>query len=561
MTQSSGPVGQNAGSAQAASSGFPADPQATATDRQESAATGESLNEQWARVRGRLRQEVGEAAFRSWLKPLTLSAQRGQTVRMAVPTRFMRDWVSSNYADRLRALWASENAQITAVEIVVQAPERGGRGQAVGANQPDPARAQDTQGRDTQSRDTQSGDTDGQETDGPDAHGQHAQGAHAAGANGHAAPAEPRDPAQMRDASSVRDSGDAGLYESREGGFGDISAPLDPRFTFENFVVGKPNELAYAAARRVGDANVVPFNPLFLYGGVGLGKTHLMHAIAWHIHNRQPHKKIIYLSAEKFMYQFVRALRTKNTMAFKEQFRSVDVLMIDDVQFIGGREATQEEFFHTFNALVDQNRQVVISADKSPSDLEGVEERMRSRLGWGLVADIHPTTYELRLSILQAKADQMGVAIPTKVMEFLAHKITSSVRELEGALNRIVAHATLVGRQITLETCQEVLHDILRASDRRVTIDEIQKKVAEHYNVRISDMASARRARAVARPRQVAMYLAKTLTARSLPEIGRKFGGRDHTTVMHAVKKVEELRGADAAFAEDVDLLKRMLQG
>jgi chromosomal replication initiator protein len=248
-------------------------------------------------------------------------------------------------------------------------------------------------------------------------------------------------------------------------------------------------------------------------------------------------------------------------MAFKEQFRSVDALMIDDVQFIGGREATQEEFFHTFNALVDQNRQVVISADKSPSDLEGVEERMRSRLGWGLVADIHPTTYELRLSILQSKADQMGVAIPTKVMEFLAHKITSSVRELEGALNRIVAHAQLVGRQITLETCQEVLHDILRASDRRVTIDEIQKKVAEHYNVRISDMASARRARAVARPRQVAMYLAKALTARSLPEIGRKFGGRDHTTVMHAVKKVEELRAADAAFAEDVDLLRRMLQG
>jgi chromosomal replication initiator protein len=286
-----------------------------------------------------------------------------------------------------------------------------------------------------------------------------------------------------------------------------------------------------------------------------------MHAIAWHIHNRQPHKKIIYLSAEKFMYQFVRAVRTKNTMAFKEQFRSVDALMIDDVQFIGGREATQEEFFHTFNALVDQNRQVVISADKSPSDLEGVEERMRSRLGWGLVADIHPTTYELRLSILQSKADQMGVAIPTKVMEFLAHKITSSVRELEGALNRIVAHAQLVGRQITLETCQEVLHDILRASDRRVTIDEIQKKVAEHYNVRISDMASARRARAVARPRQVAMYLAKALTARSLPEIGRKFGGRDHTTVMHAVKKVEELRAADAAFAEDVDLLRRMLQG
>jgi chromosomal replication initiator protein len=246
-------------------------------------------------------------------------------------------------------------------------------------------------------------------------------------------------------------------------------------------------------------------------------------------------------------------------MAFKSQFRSVDVLMIDDVQFIGGREATQEEFFHTFNALVDQNRQVVISADKSPSDLEGVEERMRSRLGWGLVADIHPTTYELRLGILQTRAEQSEAAVPPKVLEFLAHKITSNVRELEGALIRIIAHATLVGRPITLESTQEVLHDLLRANDRRVTIEEIQKRVAEHFNIRVTDMHSARRARAVARPRQVAMYLAKQLTSRSLPEIGRKFGGRDHTTVMHAVRKVEELKSVDPAFAEDIELLRRML--
>ena len=308
------------------------------------------------------------------------------------------------------------------------------------------------------------------------------------------------------------------------------------------------------------EASSVPFNPLFLYSGVGLGKTHLMHAIAWQIRKRPPHRKVVYLSAEKFMYQFVRALRTKDTMSFKEQFRSVDVLMIDDVQFIGGREATQEEFFHTFNALVDQNRQVVISADKSPSDLEGVEERMRSRLGWGLVADIHPTTYELRLGILQSKCEQLGAEIPLKVLEFLAHKITSNVREVEGALNRIVAHTTLVGRPVTLETTQEVLHDLLRANDRRVTIEEIQKRVAEHFNVRIADMHSARRARAVARPRQVAMYLAKQLTSRSLPEIGRKFGGRDHTTVMHAVRRIEELKTTDSSFAEDVDLLRRMLE-
>jgi chromosomal replication initiator protein len=285
-----------------------------------------------------------------------------------------------------------------------------------------------------------------------------------------------------------------------------------------------------------------------------------MHAIAWQIKAVSPKRRIIYLSAEKFMYQFVRALRTKDTMAFKEQFRSVDVLMIDDVQFIGGREATQEEFFHTFNTLVDQNRQVVISADKSPSDLEGVEERMRSRLGWGLVADIHPTTYELRLGILQSKAEQSGAVIPAKVLEFLAHKIVSNVRELEGALNRIVAHATLVGRPVSLESTQEVLHDLLRANDRRVTIEEIQKRVSEHFNVRVTDMHSARRARAVARPRQVAMYLAKQLTARSLPEIGRKFGGRDHTTVMHAVRRIEELKATDPSFAEDVELLRRMLE-
>jgi len=475
------------------------------------------LSDQWDRVRGRLRQEVGDAAFHSWLQPLDLVGAREGVVRMAVPTRFMRDWVSGNYADRIRALWKRENPDVSGIEIVVQAspPAPAGEG---GAASPAPATAGQTAGD--------------------------------SAANG--APA----------------GSDAGLYRANGAESATVqpvgetlSGPLDPRFTFDSFVVGKPNELAYAAARRVAEANTVPFNPLFLYGGVGLGKTHLMHAIAWHIRESNPDKTIIYLSAEKFMTEFVRALRTKDTMAFKEQFRSVDVLMIDDVQFIGGREATQEEFFHTFNALVDQNRQVVISADKSPSDLEGVEERMRSRLGWGLVADIHPTTYELRLSILQAKAQEMGADIPEKVMEFLAHKITSNIRELEGALNRIAAHANLVGRQVTLETTQDLLHDILRAHDRRVTIDEIQKKVAEHYKVRVSDLSSSRRARTIARPRQVAMYLSKQLTERSLPEIGRKFGGRDHTTVMHAVRKVDELRQNDANFAEDVDLLTRMLHG
>ena len=341
-----------------------------------------------------------------------------------------------------------------------------------------------------------------------------------------------------------------------------LSPSLDSRFKFDRFVVGTPNEFAYAAARRVAEGPKRPsFNPLFLYGGVGLGKTHLMHSIAWHISDLEPKRTVIYMSAEKFMYRFIRALREQTTVDFKEQFRSADVLMIDDVQFIAGKDATQEEFFHTFNALVDEGRQIVISADKSPSDLAGMEERLVSRLNCGLVADIHATTFELRLGILQSKSQQLGVEIPQKIIEYLAHKITANVRELEGALNRVVAHSQLVGRDISLEATQEVLHDLLRANDRRVTIEEIQKQVASHFNIRTSDMHSARRARAVARPRQVAMYLAKQLTSRSLPEIGRKFGGRDHTTVMHAVKKVDELRDHDGSFAEDVELLRRILEG
>ena len=323
-----------------------------------------------------------------------------------------------------------------------------------------------------------------------------------------------------------------------------IWAPASiPRFTFETFVVGKPNEFAVAAAERVASSPKPPFNPLFLYGGVGLGKTHLMHAIAHRVKQHDADRRVVYLSAEKFMYQFVRALRSKDTMTFKELFRSVDLLMVDDVQFISGKDSTQEEFFHTFNTLVDRGRQIVISADRSPSDLSGLEERIRSRLGWGLVADIHPTTYELRLGILQAKAEQLGVTIPPRVVEFLASRITSNVRELEGAMNRIVHQASLVQKPISIDMAQEVLKDLLRANDRRVTIEEIQKAVVEHYSIRMADMTSARRSRAVARPRQMAMYLAKQLTPRSLPEIGKKFGGRDHTTVMHAVRQIEKLDG------------------
>ena len=457
----------------------------------------------WGRVLGRLRREVGETAYHSWFRSMTVEQVAGGEGVIGVPTRFLRNWVATHYSDRLLALWQSENDTVRRISFVVSTQN--------GRLEPAP------QGRKEAT----------------------------------AAPSTVAESAPQIAPNTFDDKGQ-------------LSGPLDPRLTFENFVVGKPNELAHAAARRVaeacaGPAHSVPFNPLFLYGGVGLGKTHLMHAIAWHVRTQAPARKVIYLSAEKFMYQFVRAIRFKSQIDFKEQFRSVDLLMIDDVQFIGGKDSTQEEFFHTFNALVDNNRQIVISADKSPSDLEGLEERMRSRLGWGLVADIHPTTYELRLGILESKAEQMGLRLPQKIMEFLAHKITSNVRELEGALNRLGAHAQLVRRDLTLENAQELLRDLLRASERRVTIDEIQRRVAEHFNIKMVEMTSSRRARVVARPRQVAMYLAKQLTQRSLPEIGRKFGGRDHTTVMHAVRKIEELTRSDRALAEDVDVLQRML--
>ena len=343
------------------------------------------------------------------------------------------------------------------------------------------------------------------------------------------------------------------------------SSPLDARFTFDKFVVGKPNELAHAAAKRVSDGGKVTFNPLFLYGGVGLGKTHLMHSIAWSTKEKNKKARILYLSAEQFMYRFVQALRFKDMHAFKKLFRSVDVLMVDDVQFIAGKDSTQDEFFHTFNALIEQGKQIVISADRAPGEIDGLEERIKSRLAWGLVVDVHPTDYELRLGILQAKAEiQMelnrDVKIEEGILEYLAHKISSNVRVLEGALTRLFAFASLVGKEITIDLVQECLSDILRTSERKVTIEEIIRKVAEHYNLRMTDLISARRARVVARPRQIAMFLSKSLTSKSLPEIGRKFGGRDHTTVIHAVKKIEELKLVDVQVADEVEILRRTLE-
>ncbi|WP_158747406.1 chromosomal replication initiator protein DnaA [Acidisphaera sp. L21] len=464
------------------------------------------LTAQWTRIRDRMKLEVGEVEYRTWLRQMSLGGLDGDEITIHMPTRFLRDWVRSHYGDKLTALWRAENPAVHRVDLRVGA------------------------------------------------------GSVSAPAIAETLPTEPA-PAPAPVPASVARSDDRTdpRAEPRQA---DLASALDPRFSFDAFVVGKPNEFAYACARRVAEQPASQgFNPLFLYGGVGLGKTHLMHAVGLELSRRDNGRptSVTYMSAEKFMYRFIAAIRSHSTMDFKDSMRSVDVLMVDDVQFLIGKDSTQEEFFHTFNALVDAGKQIVISSDKSPSDLD-VEQRLRTRLGCGMVADLHATTFELRVSILEAKATRAGVDVSRRVLEFLAHKITSNVRELEGALNRLLAHASLFGRPVTLESTQEVLRDVLKAQDRRVTIEEIQKRVAEHYHLRLSEMSSARRARNVARPRQVAMYLAKQLTSRSLPEIGRKFGNRDHTTVMHACSRVAEIMGVDAGFAEDVELLRRMLE-
>lgn len=460
----------------------------------------------WGNVYKKLRAEYGEAVFRSWLKPIKLQAYYEGTLELSVPTRFMRDWIQNHYHDRISMLCQEDNTNISRIQIVVQVNKP--------LDQSTPTNTTANLSSDNANQNLSATKTTKKDAE-----------------------------TQAKNA----------LLET--------SITLDPRFKFDSFIVGKPNAFAYAAMRRVIDSESMPFNPLYVYGGVGLGKTHLMHAAAWALQEKNPDARIMYLSAEKFMYQFVRALREQNAMAFKEQFRSVDVLMIDDIQFIAGKESTQEEFFHTFNALIDQGKQIIISGDRAPLDLEGIDERLRSRLGWGLVADIRPSTFDLRLEVVKLKASLMELELQQDVATFLAGKITSNIRELEGALNRLAVHFDMTGQKLDLETTQDILSDVLRSYERRITIDEIQRKVAEHYGLKIQDMHSARRARQVARPRQVAMFLCKKLTTRSLPEIGRKFGGRDHTTVMHAVRKIDELMADDQPFADEVNAVRRVLKG
>jgi len=345
----------------------------------------------------------------------------------------------------------------------------------------------------------------------------------------------------------------------------DPNAPkFDPRYRFETFIVGKANEVAATAARTValGGKDTPEFNPLFIHGGTGRGKTHLLHALGHAFLTRNPGARVVSMSAEKFMVEFIRALKENDTISFKQRLRNADLLLIDDVQFIAKGDSTQEEFFHTMNEIIGAGRRLVITSDRAPQDLDGIAPRILSRLSWGLVADINPADYELRFNIIIAKLEALpGVNMPRNVVDFLARRVTSSIRELEGALNRIGAYAMMTGREIDVAFVEEVLANVLRANQRRISIDEIQTQVAEHYRIRKAEMTSARRAREVARPRQVAMYLSKQLTPKSLPDIGRRFGGRDHTTVIHAVRQIEKLRASDAELDADIRLLTRQLEG
>jgi chromosomal replication initiator protein len=340
-----------------------------------------------------------------------------------------------------------------------------------------------------------------------------------------------------------------------------IGARINPEFTFDNFVEGKSNQLAKAAARQVADNPGVAYNPLFVYGGVGLGKTHLMHAVANEIKARRPDAKVAYVHSERFVGDMVRALQHNTIADFKVAYRSLDALLIDDIQFFAGKDRSQEEFFHTFNALLEGQQQVILTCDRYPKEVNGLEERLKSRFGWGLTISIEPPDLETCVAILMNKAQLAHVSLPDEVAFFIAKRIRSNVRELEGALRRVAANAQFTGRPITLEFAREALKDLIALQEKLVTIDNIQKTVAEYYKLRVAELLSKRRSRSVARPRQVAMALAKELTTHSLPEIGDAFGGRDHTTVLHACKRIRELRDEERRMDEDYANLLRTLTG
>lgn len=466
----------------------------------------------WDHCAAALYRELPEQQYNTWIKPLQPLEGNGE-LRLLAPNRFVLDWVSDKFLSRIRSLIAESSDDPPRVIIDLLGIEA----------EPKPAESlfiEKTAARETTKHAQLSADSE----------------------KSSAKSLPRRDPAAS---------------ESRI--IGQARSPLNPQFTFRTFVEGKSNQLALAAARQVSQNPGEGYNPLFIYGGVGLGKTHLMQAVGNALKEHNPNAKVLYLHSERFVADMVKALQLNAINEFKRYYRSADALLIDDIQFFANKDRSQEEFFHTFNSLLESRQQVILSCDRYPKEIDGVEERLKSRFGWGLTVAVEPPELETRVAILKNKAQQLQVELPTECAFFVAQRVRSNVRELEGALKRVIASAQFTGRPINMDLIKESLKDLLALQDRLVTVDNIQRTVAEYYQIKLSDLMSKKRTRSLARPRQVAMALAKSLTSNSLPEIGTAFGGRDHTTVLHACRKIKELDETSADIREDLKNLNRLL--
>ena len=487
----------------------------------------------------RLRQELPTQQFSMWIRPLT-SQEEDSVITLYAPNRFILDWVRDKYRDKITQLF-TEFAGADAPELRLEVMSRQPQASTPNRNATPPV---------TQTRSETPPVTAFQ-----------------------APPSAAKSGANSVASDDSRNSGSSRFNEKVSGTLSGHSSPkvvpipegmkhksnINPTYQFENFVEGKSNQLARAAATQVANNPGGSYNPLFIYGGTGLGKTHLLHAVGNGIIANRPDARIVYMHSERFVQDMVKALQNNAIEDFKRFYRSVDALLIDDIQFFANKERSQEEFFHTFNALLEGNQQIILTSDRYPKEIDGVEDRLKSRFGWGLTIAIEPPELETRVAILMRKAAENRIHLPNEVAFFVAKRLRSNVRELEGALNRVIANANFTGRPITIDFVREALRDLLALQEKLVTVDNIQKTVADYYKIKVSDILSKRRSRSVARPRQVAMALAKELTNHSLPELGNAFGGRDHTTVLHACRKIEQLREESHDIKEDYKNLIRTL--
>ncbi|WP_432697133.1 chromosomal replication initiator protein DnaA [Marinobacterium sp. YM272] len=517
--------------------------------------------ELWEQCLKSLQQEFPAQQFNTWIRPLRADEADSALVLLA-PNRFVRDWVADKFLSRIRQVVADVTGDIS-TEVHLEIAGRAGAGRAAASSAPVAARRRTAPIRKraagAMSEMAPSADLATETDIAPETPSRPIE-------NPVPQRVEPVDEGYSLEPQLELDmlpSDERAPMRSErrvevEGGIRHQSN-LNPSFTFQSFVQGKSNQLALAAAQQVADNPGGAYNPLFIYGGVGLGKTHLMHAVGTEMLKRNPNARIVYLHSERFVADMVKALQLNAINDFKRYYRSVDALLIDDIQFFAGKERSQEEFFHTFNALLEGGQQMILTSDRYPKEISGVEERLKSRFGWGLTVAIEPPELETRVAILMKKAQEAKVNLPDDSAFFLAQKIRSNVRELEGALKRVIANAHFTGNAINTPFIKESLKDLLALQDKQVSIDNIQRVVADYYKIKVSDLLSKRRSRSVARPRQVAMSLAKELTNHSLPEIGNAFGGRDHTTVLHACRKIKELRESDTDIAEDYKNLLRHL--